>query len=211
MAPSALITQTLGSRTARALLWARAGDPALHTLSLFTTPTSPGFGGRQAFGDKSDVFYSTVQSVVDKACRLADWYDGSRKEPKELFQTAVAVFPIVVIDGPLFTASLDPKADKLALHQTSSVRIHWRGSGAWRLHATIDIVAVSGLTDFAASRFRDAATLSQHLMEPFKQLQKCWTKKSLAPLEITSGPRGVVGLPHLLGCSPPRFSVEVGG
>ena len=111
----------------------------------------------------------------------------------------------MVIDGPLFTASLEPKADKLALHPTSSVRIHWRGSGAWRLHATIDIVAVSDLTDFAASRFRDAAALSQHLMEPFKQLQKCLTKKSLALLEITSGPRGVVGLPHLLGEMKTRF------
>ena len=203
--PASLVAQTVASQTARALFWARAGDPALQALSLFKPPAQFGFAGRQAFDDKSDVFDTTVQSLLTRALRLVASYDGACREPKDLLQTAVAVFPIIVVDGPLYTASLGAEADKLALTQASHVRVFWRASAVWPLHATVDIVTAFDLPGFGAQRCSDATALMQQLTEPMKQLQRCWAEKSLAPLEITAGSKGTIGLPHLLREMQARF------
>jgi hypothetical protein len=139
MAPSALITQTIASRTGRALLWARAGDPALRPLSLFDTPDSPAFNGRQAFGEKADVFYATLQSVVSKASLLAQEYDRDDSKLRRTLDMAVVVFPMVVLQGLLFQASFDatthygyqtspPYANSLARHDIVALACNGRYS-----------------------------------------------------------------------------------
>ena len=95
MAQSAMITQGIASRTGGRLLWARAGDAQLHNLSLFEAPSSPAFGGRQAFTDRSDTFYNALQGVVSKASLLASNYDENTKNIDRHLETAVIVFPVV--------------------------------------------------------------------------------------------------------------------
>lgn len=198
MAPSALISQSIASVTGRCLLWARAGDRKLHALKLFDTPKAPAFGGRQAFTDKNDVFYNTLQGVVAKASLLAKYYDENTTKVEESLEKAVVVFPVVVVDGVLLEAALDSPTGQLRLKEVTQTRIHWRGAASWRLHATIDIVAAPSLPEFCAQRYADSMTLLRQLSIGFRQLHKCWTTKSLKPLEITEGPRGILGHPTLL-------------
>jgi hypothetical protein len=54
------------------------------------------------------------------------------------------------------------------------------------------------LPTFAAQRLLDSTILLRQLGVGFEQLHQCWKMKTLTPLEITAGPRGVLGLPALL-------------
>ena len=198
MVQSAMIAQSIGSVTARSLLWARAGDPHLQSLSLFDAPRTPAFGGRQAFSDKNDVFYSTLQGVVSKASLLAEGYDENTKKIDQSLEKAVVVFPVVVVDGVLMGATYEGEDRRLCLKEVPQVRIHWRGAASWRLHATVDIVAASALPTFAAQRFLDSKIFLQQLGVGFEQLHQCWKMKTFKPLEITNGARGVIGKPALL-------------
>ena len=62
MAPSACVSQTIGTQMGEAILWTIAGNHSLHDLGLFATPLEGGFGGRQAF-EKKDSFYEAVQGA----------------------------------------------------------------------------------------------------------------------------------------------------
>jgi hypothetical protein len=95
-------------------------------------------------------------------------------------------------------AAFDGADRRLRLKQVPHIRIHWRGAASWRLHATVDIVTASALPTFAAQRFLDSTILLRQLGVGFEQLHQCWKMKTLKPLEITEGPRGIIGGPALL-------------
>lgn len=198
MAQSAMITQGVASRTGSALLWARAGDRQLHGLSMFEAPTTPAFGGRQAFGDKNDTFYHALQGVVSKASLLAKSYDRTGEKIDSLLRAAVVVFPVVVVEGVLLEAAYDGDGGQLRLREVPQIRLHWRGAASWRLHATVDIVAASALLEFAQHRYRDSTVLLRQLGLSFEQLHQCWRAGTLEHLEVTDGPRGIIGMPSLL-------------
>lgn len=198
MAPSALITQSIGSRAGRTLLWARAGDASLHRLRVFETPNEPGFGGRQALADKKDVFYNTIQAVVTKASLLANGYDEGRPSVEDALEAAIVVFPTVIVGGLLYKAAFDSETASVSLQEATHVRLHWRGAAAWRWHATVDVVAASAVPEFAKQRFADASILAERLAISMSELHRCWKERSLDPLEVTPGARGVIGMPPLL-------------
>lgn len=200
MASSACIAQTISSYCGNALLWIAAGNEKLHELEVFHAPAMPGFGGRRTLSDKDD-FYSAVQGVVTKATLLAGSHDAFDQRCNNLSKSANAATiacPLVVIDGPLFTAEWDKINEKLVLNETKSTRIHWRGSDTWNLRATVDIVTVDYLDEFLAKRVAQKDQLKQELLRTFNNIHECIISKSLKPLNVTSGGRGVMGAPLLL-------------
>ncbi len=197
IAPSACIAQSFASRAADAILWAQAANPLLPSLSFFSTPDRPCYGGRQAFSDNRDLFYSAVQSVVSAARSQAAHYDRF-SNARDHLQRAVMVFPVIVVKGALFEAHLNAATGALELDQRSSLRMHWRGSPVWRLHATLDIVSSDAFPAYAEKVRADGLRLLTFLQEHLAVLRRCFADGDLSAFEVTRAPRGFLGRPRLL-------------
>jgi len=198
MAPSACISQTIASKLGNAILWLIAGETALHKTSTFATPPNPGFGGRQVFTKDGDAFYTAIQSVTLKAKRRADDYDHPSRPSKVLPREACVFLPVIVIEGQLFEASYDESAETITVNEVPRVRLHWRGSDAWRWHATVDIVAKDDLNNFVDQRKTEIKTILDYVNAGYDNIAECFKEQSLRPLKVTEGPRGMIGLPSLL-------------
>jgi hypothetical protein len=194
---SALVAQTVSSKAAQSALWARAPDPRLHALSCFEVNERSGFGGRQAFASNQDQFYGAIQSLVEKAVAIAESYDDYDFDPrKEML--CVAVFPAIVVSGLLFESYFEESTGNLELRSADHIRVLWRGAGKWPFHVAVDIVRDTALEHFAVARSTDVRVLLDVLCETVAQFSKCFEQKSLIPLEILEGARGIVGTPHIV-------------
>lgn len=198
ISPAACVAQTIGSKAGEALLWAIAGDPAVHSLSHFAVPERPGFGGRQAFAKGQDLVYSALQSVTSLSTLVVRRYaEGHRRASQALAFAAVA-FPVVVVDGELFESYLDPQTGDLVVKEANQLRLHWKGSEAWPLHATIDIVRFSALGQFAERRSKDGQALLLRLAASFKELRQSFSERKPKLFTVTNGSRGLATAPQLL-------------
>lgn len=198
ISPAACITQTMGSEAGRAALWALAGNKELQSLDAFVTPVNPGYNGRQAFTKGNDVFFGAMQSVTSAALSLAKYYDNGEKAANGAPDAAVVIFPIIVVDGQLYEVTFDADSNQLVVNEVDRIRIHWKGAELWKPHATIDLVSASRLDTFASQRMKEMPILIRHMRKTFGEIYKCFDERSLEPLTITSGSRGIRGLPSLL-------------
>ena len=178
-------------------MWANAGNEELAKLSLFTSPTYPAFGGRQAFGGGNDVFYGALRSVSSAARTVTAQLDRYITRQDASFVGAVA-FPVIVIDGGLFSASFEESTKKMQLEEVSSIRIHWKGDPEQPGRTTIDVVTRDGLEAFIAQRAEDTERLLKEIHITFCELQQCSVSKDMGPLNIKSGSTGMLGRPRFL-------------
>lgn len=197
MAPSAVIAQCLASELAESAVYLEAGDKNLQSLPLFRSPEKPSFGGRQALGSDSDVFYNALRSVVGAAHNLASRYNVYRGE-EDVPDSAVLTFPLIVIDGDLFEASYDDNADKMNLDRVEQTRLHWKGSKDSPFLATVDVVTKTGLESFVRQRAEDTKVVLDQLFATANQLTDCFRNKSTAGLTVKVGPTGKSGMPPFL-------------
>jgi hypothetical protein len=198
MAPAACISQTIASKLARAILWLIAGEKTLHSTSTFSTPSTPGFGGRQVFTKDNDAFYTAIQSVIAKAKSEADDFGLPALPPKKLPRDGCVFLPVIVIEGELFEATYDEVTQTVVVNQVPKLRLHWRGSEAWRWHASVDIVVKDHLNEFVAQRQSEMKGILDAMEAGYDNIAECFRKQSLGPLNVTKGPRGMLGLPSLL-------------
>lgn len=199
MAPSACITQSIASHTGHALLWTLVGDTELQKLDTFSVPERPGYGGRQAFSKSNDVFYSAMQSITSAASSLAKSYDPRNGfDLRPILEWATVVLPIIVIDGKIFDVYFDERTGKTAINQVNHVRLHWKGAEARSHIVTVDLVTLEELSNFVKQRRKEADVILERMQTCLTHIQNCYTQKSLVPLEITKGPRGMIGLPYVL-------------
>jgi hypothetical protein len=200
MTVAACASQAIGSQLGEALLWKEAGHKDLAALSLFHSEgMNLAFGGKQAFSRTKDQVFDAIRSVTAGARILADEYDSRTEQVLEadrLPEPAVAVFPVIVVDGHLFrTSQSDEGVD---VEEVSSARIHWRGSDRHRFHATLDIVRADQVEIFAKDRLADADALLEVMSTGLEELRACHAKGRLDQLPVTSGARGVRGNPQLI-------------
>jgi hypothetical protein len=198
VAPSACVAQSIGSLFGESIIWTIAGDPVLHQMGLFSTPSQAGFGGRQALSSGQDHFYSALKSVVENSYAHAHELGKRRLDPGKVPRFAEVIFPIVVVDGRLFKASFDEDINDMQLDEASYIRCHWKGAVSAVAHATVDIVTLDGLDNFVEKRATETRNLLARMMPVARQIAKCAEQKSLDGLTVTEGPRGTVGLPKLL-------------
>jgi len=83
MAPSASVAQSLGNETGSALLWLLAGEEKLYETKLYDKEIC-GFSGRQSFSKDSDLFYSTIQSTINKTIIDLNEYNKKIVNPLNL-------------------------------------------------------------------------------------------------------------------------------
>jgi hypothetical protein len=198
LANPACVAQTIGSLLGWTILWTMSQDPDLHALDLFSTPDRPGFSGRQVFSQSADLFYSTMQSVVDVSMLEMAGYDEHSRRIGTLPRNAVIAFPMIVVDGQIFEAFFDEFSQNMRVEQRKLVRVHWRGARSWHLHATIDVVSLDHLDEFLKTRAHDVTIVLEKLKTKRNELAKCFEEKSLDGLKLPGEPRGISRIPPLL-------------
>ncbi|MFO7534091.1 MAG: hypothetical protein R6X19_00135 [Kiritimatiellia bacterium] len=200
---SARITQQFASKAGQAMLWVNAGNKKIQGLDLFSVLEKSGFGGRQVVfkkedsEDNKDLFYKIVSAVTIKSVKLRDFYNKAENFIKNEFPFVAIVFPVIVIDGPLFAMHCDDSGE-LALNQVQYAKLHWSGSSSWTGHAAIEIVTKEYANEFARNRCDQFVKLAKALRPAFFNLKDCWEKKSLEGLRTKSGSTGLLGMPELL-------------
>ncbi len=131
-----------------ALLWLLDESPDLLSGPPFVAVGVLGHGGRQALTDKQqdspDAFYSAMQSVTELA--RAAVYDPPTITATKSYD-ARFTFPVVVVDAPLFKATLPADADELVVSRIPRARVYWRGASADRA-SRVDVVTADSLPEF---------------------------------------------------------------
>lgn len=193
--PSAIVAQTLGSGAGETAMWVNSGNPDLTSLTLFHSPESGGFGGRQALSSGQDKFYDALRSIIAASVATVNRYN--REIGPSFPEACVVAFPIIVIDGDLFEAHYDAGSDDLRLERREHSRCHWRGGEHSPFSATLDIVTKEGLPEFAARRAADFKILAEALRSTFDQLRDCYNEKNPTLLTLHRGATGTSGYPAL--------------
>lgn len=179
--PGACIAQSIGSHAGEATLWMLADDEEIQDLSIFHTPFRPGFNGRQAFSNQSDLVYSTLQSVMSACYSEKKFYDSGNIALQSKTHFAVIILPIIVIDGELFEAFSNEKGD-IEIEERKMMRLHWKGAEAWEMHSTIDIVTINHLQEYTKILSNDTTILSKKAIEIFALIKECAKAGGLSPL-----------------------------
>jgi len=190
MTNSAVISETIGNEVGSALLWYVAGDKEICELEIFNGARICGFSGRQALGDKNsqDYFYPAIQGVVDKTVQLLNSYDNN--VVNEL-KWIVSGFPMIIVDAPLFEINYDPASDTVAAKEVDYSRIRWRGSSAWKLIASVDVVTKKYLPTYLVGLTRQFDIMAKRVQAYLPDMRKFLETGDINCLNISEVSRGV--------------------
>jgi hypothetical protein len=164
--PTASIGETMIPSEWKAVISEAATIKSLAALETYSSPIRTGFGGRVAFSKGQDNFYQSVQSILFKAAAHINFWKNRGHIKPPIYALIDLVFPMIVIDGPLFEAFHDENADGIEMIPVSSSRLHWRGSDDWSSMVQLDIVKIEGLQEFAERRFAE----SEHMIEALRPI-----------------------------------------
>jgi hypothetical protein len=199
ISPSACIAQTISSNIADSILWLLAGDVEIQQLSIFKTPNRPGFNGRQAFSSQNDLVYSTLQSVISACYSEKKYSENYIKKSQDIFSHGTLIIPIVVINGKLFETYYNDDNEEMVVEEKKQIRLHWKGSEAWKFHSTIDIVTIGELNDYVRLLDKETDILMDKMVLTYNLIKQCLNENSVEPLKHLLGfPRGVISLPPIL-------------
>lgn len=199
ISPGACVAQSIGSHAAQSILWLLANDRKIQNLPIFHVPFRPGFNGRQAFGNQGDLVYSTLQSVMSACYSKKKHYDAYHTDAESHLGLAVAIFPIIVINGELFESYYSESTGEIELEEKDMIRLHWKGSEAWQFHSTIDIVTIKHLPAYVQSLQISTGYLSERMAGVFSCIKECIENKSLDPLQdMPRDKRDIVNVPPIL-------------
>lgn len=191
MAESAIIAQTIGSTVGASVLWHMAGEETLSTLKLFERKESNGFSGRQAFSNDTDLFYATVQSIINKTLLSVKKYENS----KDPFHHISIGFPIIVIDGILFESQF--VNENVELREVKISRLHWRGSNVWKYHSIITIITKDYLSTFLPNLKEEFDIIGKVAASSIDNIKFFEQTGDVNVLKYKEAPRGI-GFPSFL-------------
>lgn len=163
----ACITQSIATKSMATTLERLAEDLDIQQLSIFQSPDKPGYNGKQAFGGEKDTVYSTLQSVISACYSIKENFDNSSYSNSFDF----LLIPIIVVDGRLFETFYNVTAGKIDIEEKQQIRIHWKGSEAWRLHSTIDVITIESLPNYVNKLYQETIILMKKLEALFIQSQ----------------------------------------
>jgi hypothetical protein len=133
-----------------ALLWLLQDSAELARFVPFGASGVLAHGGRRTLGNpkgkQADRFYAAMQSVSSIA-RAGVRAGGAHTVATNPDRDPAFAFPVVVVDGPLFSATLAEDSDGLELTPIQRARVLWRGLRGGL--SCIDVVQASALEAFA--------------------------------------------------------------
>jgi hypothetical protein len=90
--------------------------------------------------DKRDRAYDSLRKISDAAW---EFLETSESTSTRLYGMA---FPCLVVDGPLYAATFDPKTERVQARETNYGRLCWSGC---RRGTTVDVVRADALEQYA--------------------------------------------------------------
>jgi hypothetical protein len=202
ISPITAIAQTPSNYLGDSCLLMLAKEESLHELHRFKCPDVRGFGGVRALtGDgqnREDVFFNTAKGIIDGAQWLASYYDYHMPPPPKMPDSAVIVFPVIVIDGELFEASYQESSGESMTNQVSASRLYWKGSTQRHLYNVIDIVVADHLDSYIELQSRDSVVLYEALRGVWQQIAEAFRTQDLTRIRNELAARGMSALPPLL-------------
>lgn len=148
LAPPARVAQRAASKLGRAALLKLSQEKAIQTLPLFQLPKRTGYSLTQAFTSGHDVCYAAATAAANAAAAAASEPDNQKTRLGRLDILEV-IFPVVVTEARLFTASLEESLALSICEETSGVLL-WRNPLVGRPHTIIHVVTAAALPEFAA-------------------------------------------------------------
>ena len=185
----ALSTHALQPDARRTLMWRVASEYGaeflvrasrrsdVRELALLAGARRPAYGLTEALKerkDSADASYTAVMSVAKAAHSRA-------AEMRRLLHgddaSSAIVFPVVVVDGPLFEFRLQPSGER-ELDPVDRATLFWRHPGVGGPLTVIDIVTRSGLSAFVEDASAAVACLlSCH--EEVAEVEDLWAKRQV--------------------------------
>ncbi len=183
------VTNSFSSNSGSFTLWCLQDSSSLNELESFQLPNEVAYSGRKALvekGEKGDVFYETVQSIVAKAKATSISHNfpiGMGISVQKHFENVDIIFPILVIDAPLFKASLG-QDDNLKVTRTKDARLMWRGSKySGGTFAVLDIITKDHLQDYIKKRISDIEVIFREVNELIARVNSALEKRNLDILQ----------------------------
>jgi hypothetical protein len=191
------VLQTIASAFGDGVLWHLTTDETFRRYTERRRPARIGFSGRQAHGEKKekDQFYDAIQGVVGAAVAVATAEDPP---PGHIVtdspMVAHIVYPLIVVDAPLFQAFLD--GDELKTEEIPHGTVLWRGHEKRDVPVPVDIVTAVSLDAYVE-------TLGVHCREVAAYIQNPARAVSLALLtrdrsELVKRSPSFVPVPRIL-------------
>ncbi len=160
IASRARVAQRCASKLGQRYLIRIAKEKWAQDLPLMQLPTS-GYGLTPAFGGSDAAFEALMSASKAAVSRVAKFDDLVAHTP---FTGFVIVFPVIVVDGLLFEASL--KTDgSIKLESRDSGTIVWRNRLFQVPHTIVHVVTQSAFSGFATDAFASAHALLEEIDE----------------------------------------------
>lgn len=183
ISPGAAISQSIATKLIEALLFYLTQDRRIQELSLYRSPECPGFNGRQAFSDQHDVVYSTLQSIVAASHSEVKEYEINHTDITKSLSFGAMVKPLIVIEGKLFESSFNVDKGAVDIIEREIIRVHWKGSDAWKFHSVVDIITVDYLPKYVSQLYVETRILIDSLRAVFDLLKYAIKTKDVSDLD----------------------------
>jgi hypothetical protein len=190
------VAYVVSSPLGAAALWNLMRDDRLRQLRFFEPSRRIGFSGRQAFSDKQDLFYSTVQGIVSAAISYARTELAVPQTNKNARGGAHVVFPLVVLDAPLFECYFED--GNLKVDAVESVQVQWRGSDVVSGPVIVDIVTAEALANYVDMIASHADALLYALRSSAERVIKALNTGMRSELEVLPDQFAHVPVPTVL-------------
>lgn len=167
------VIQTTASAFGDGVLWHLMADRTFQQYTERRRPARIAFSGRQAHGEKKqkDQFYDAVQGVVGAAVAVATAEDPP---PGHIVtgspMIAHLVYPLVVVDAPLFQAFLN--GEDLKTEQIPYGTVLWRGHEKREVPVPVDIVTVDALDNYVQSLSVHSREVVAYIQNPARAVRR---------------------------------------
>jgi hypothetical protein len=192
-----------------AALWNLMHDDLLRQLRFFEASRRVGFSGRQVFSDKHDLFYATIQGIVSAAISYARADQTVPQTNKNARGGAHVVFPLVVVDAPLFEAYFE--GGDVKVEAVESIQVQWRGSDVVSAPVIVEIVTAAALPGYIDMIANHAEGLLYKLTSSAEGVIKALNTGMRSELQVQPDRFPHVPVPPVLrpvfGIPPQRTSV----
>lgn len=154
LASPARVAQRAASHLGRVALTLLCQNKSIQALPLFQIPEMSGYSLTQAFTSGHDVCYAAATAVANAAAALVSETDSQNTRYGQLDLLEI-IFPVVVTEARLFTASLESDSTLSTSEQSSGVLL-WRNPLIGSPHTIIHIVSVASLAEFVETASESA-------------------------------------------------------
>lgn len=169
LAKPARVAQRAASSLGRRVLLQLAQEDQVQTLPIFAVPEVPAYGLTQAFTSGHDVCYGAATAVADAAAAIAAEASQQQRRGLRPLEVLEFVFPVVVTEARLFSATLESDSS-IAINEIQSSVLLWRNPLVGLPHTIIHVVSLGALDEFVSDALASAQGLLKMLLGSHREV-----------------------------------------